>query len=187
MRGTPRTIRLAGCFDWLADFGDLELALNMDAWDGYPAARERLYDIAGAANAHDLLVITGDTHAFWQNRLFDAAGRSHGIEIGTSAVTSPRGFYELGDAGIRRFEQLITAQNDGVDWHDGSYRGYVRLTLGRHRGSADYIVVDNIDSRRYNKRTLRSVAIERRSGNAGLRVRDAGRRQAGSVLARQYK
>lgn len=147
--------------DMLSGFGDLQLAGNMDAWDGYPAARQRLYALAEAAGARDLLVITGDTHTFWQNRLFDTQGRRFGIELGTSAITSPRGFYELGDEATRRFDELTAANNESVDWVDGSSRGYIRLRLGRRRAVADYIGVSDIESRNYAVRTLRTISIVR--------------------------
>ena len=150
--------------DWLANFGNLELAGNMDAWDGYPAARERLYDIAKTANARDLLVLTGDTHMFWQNRLQSAAGEPLGVEIGTSAVTSPRGFAELG-AVATRFDELTAERNDSVEWVDGSNRGYVRLTLNRERARVDYLAISNIESHRYAVNTVRSVDIEAADGS----------------------
>ena len=149
--------------DWLANFGDLELAANMDAWDGYPAARERLYQIAKNANARDLLVITGDTHMFWQNRLLNAAGERLGVEIGTSAVTSPRGFAELGPI-ARRFDELTAELNDGVEWVDGSNRGYVRLALNRERATVDFISISDIESHRYATNTARTVNIEATNG-----------------------
>lgn len=150
---------------WLDNFGKLELAANMDAWDGYPAARERLYRIAEDARARDLLVITGDTHMFWQNRLLDGSGQSMGVELGTSAVTSPRGFYELGDVTARRFDELTALRNSSVDWVDGSSRGYVRLTLGRERARADYIGISNIESRNYAVTPIRSVGIRHVDGS----------------------
>lgn len=153
-----------GLLDMLTGFGNLELAANMDAWDGYPAARERFYGIAQDANARDLLVITGDTHIFWQNTLADASGTAMGVELGTSAVSSPRGFYQLGDAATRRFDQLTIAQNDSVDWMDGRFRGYVRLSLNRDDASAEFIAVSNIESRNYALTTLRSSRIRRQDG-----------------------
>ena len=40
------------------------LPLNMDAWDGYPAARGRVFDAAQKADAN-LVVLAGDTHNAW--------------------------------------------------------------------------------------------------------------------------
>lgn len=150
--------------DSLTDYGELELAANMDAWDGYPGARERFYDIARNANATDLLVITGDTHVFWQNSLADDTGRPMGVELGTSAVTSPRGFYQLGDAATERFDALTIERNPSVQWMDGRFRGYIRLALTRTTANAEFIAVNNIESRRYAVSTLRSVRIRHVDG-----------------------
>ncbi len=150
--------------DMLTGYGRLELAANMDAWDGYPAARERLYALADAAGARDLLVVTGDTHVFWQNRLANAAGEPMGVELGTSAISSPRGFYQLGPEATVRFDQLVMEQNDSVVWADGRYRGYVRLTLRRDRARADYVTVSDVESAIYRVRVLRSANIVRSEG-----------------------
>lgn len=148
----------------LTDFGELQLAGNMDAWDGYPAARERFYAIAGDAGVNDLLVITGDTHIFWQNHLMSENGQRFGVELGTSAVSSPRGFHEIGIAASNRFDELTAAHNESVEWVDGRARGYVRLRLGRTRAIADFITVNNIESRNYAVDTVRSVAIVPNNG-----------------------
>ena len=150
--------------DMLTNFGELRLAGNMDAWDGYPAARERFYAVAEAAGANDLLVITGDTHIFWQNHLTNSQGRRFGVELGTSAVTSPRGFYEFGEAASNRFDELTAANNDSVEWVDGRSRGYIRLRLNRRRAIADFITVNNIESRNYAVDTVRSVSIVPQDG-----------------------
>ena len=63
------------------------LPLNMDAWDGYPAARERL--LASALNADaNLISLAGDTHNAWA---FDLThdGMAAGVEFGGQSVTSP--------------------------------------------------------------------------------------------------
>src|SRR3546814_6756492 len=53
-----------------------------DTWDGYPWARERLYDLSRRAGAGDLIFLTGDSHSFWANSLKDAQGRPAGLELG---------------------------------------------------------------------------------------------------------
>ena len=149
----------------LASYGRVSLPANMDAWDGYPAARERLYQLAARAGARDLLAITGDTHVFWQNRLFDATGRAAGLELGTSGITSPRGFAELGADATRRFDELVAETNESVDWVDGSQRGFIRLTLQPERARADFVAVSTIETRNFETRVMRSVDILRRDGS----------------------
>ncbi len=150
--------------DDLTGFGNLKLAANMDSWDGYPAARERFYRIAAESNARDLLVITGDTHIFWQNKLADAAGQPMGVELGTSAITSPRGLYQLGSKTTERFDELIVRQNESVEWMDGRFRGYIRLTLNERNATAEFVTISNIESYDYAVRTLRTSRIVRTDG-----------------------
>ncbi len=153
-----------GLLDMLTDFGALRLAGNMDAWDGYPAARERFYRIAREAGARDLLVMTGDTHVFWANALYDAAGIAMGVELGTSGITSPRGFYELGAAVTDRFDELVAGQNDSVLWVDGRYRGYIRLSLTEELARADFVAVSNIASPNFRTRTVKTATIVKTDG-----------------------
>lgn len=148
----------------LTAVGKLGIPANMDAWDGYPAARNRLYGLARNAGARDLLVITGDTHVFWQNRLFAEDGEAMGVELGTTAITSPRGFYQLGEAATNRYDELVADNNDSVVWANGRFRGYIRLTLTRDSTRADFIAVSTIESTDYSVRTLRSATIRRRNG-----------------------
>jgi len=156
--------RYQALHDSLTSMARLGLPGNMDAWDGYPAARERLYRIAAAANARDLLVLTGDTHVFWQNQLIDTTGLRMGVELGTGAITSPRGFHELGDEAMSRYDELVSRRNQSVVWTDGRQRGFIRVSLTPGRAVADYIALDNIASPDYSLRTLRSVGIRREGG-----------------------
>ena len=151
--------------DGLTAAGKLGLTSNMDAWDGYPAARERLYDLASRVGCNDLLAITGDTHIFWQNQLFDRNGIRMGLELGTTAVSSPRGYRELGPQATTRLDELLAQRNESVVWVDGRYRGYVRLSLNREQARADFITVTTIESELYATETLRSVRIEPRDGS----------------------
>jgi hypothetical protein len=80
----------------LAWKGKWNLPFYTDAWDGYPWARERFYDLSRKAGAGDLVFLTGDSHSFWANRLFDGGKRPMGVEIGASGVTSPGDFVDSG-------------------------------------------------------------------------------------------
>lgn len=145
----------------LTALGALELPANMDAWDGYPAARERLYALARNAGAPDLLAVTGDTHVFWQNRLMDSEGHHMGLELGTSAITSPRGFSNLGEAAMRRFDALTARDNESVEWVDGSHRGFIKLSLTHEHATADFVALSHIETRGFETDVVRSVDIVR--------------------------
>ncbi|MEM8547453.1 MAG: alkaline phosphatase D family protein, partial [Pseudomonadota bacterium] len=149
----------------LTEVGDLAIPANLDAWDGYPVAREALFALCDEAQARDLLVITGDTHVFWQNRLANVQGIAMGVELGTSGVSSPRGWSDLGSAAMGRFDELVAAQNDSVDWTDGSHRGYIKLTLTRESARADYVSVSTIVTRHFTTDVMRSVQIVPEDGS----------------------
>ncbi|MEL0253376.1 MAG: alkaline phosphatase D family protein, partial [Novosphingobium sp.] len=64
------------------------LPFNLDAWDGYPVARERLYAMLRRIGANPV-AFAGDSHAAWANNLHDASGVRIGTEFGSTAITSP--------------------------------------------------------------------------------------------------
>ena len=145
------------------EFTKLGLPLNVDSWDGYPAARARFYDMAKAAGARDLVVLTGDTHEFWANDLSDADGGSMGIEIGTSGVTSPGPTGYLGDRAFD-YSMLLRRQNRSVRWHGTGQNGYVDLTLDGERGRAAFVAVSSVLEPDYNASRAMAVDLRRRNG-----------------------
>jgi len=143
----------------LAKLGELNLPLYLDPWDGYPVAREAFYSLCRKAGVTDLVVLTGDSHSFWENVLFDDSGRAMGVELGTSGVTSPGDFLALGEEGAAEIDDLLASSSEEVKWTDGRHNGYIRLQLGRESGRADYISISNVRSRDYRVELLRSVAL----------------------------
>jgi alkaline phosphatase D len=146
---------------WFAQRGDYNLPLTLDAWDGYPWARQRFYQLCREAGASDLLVLTGDTHNFWQSALYDDEGRPMGLELGATGVTSPSGFAGLGEQGSELLEQMMVAHNREILWANFRSKGYVRLTLERDSALAEFIAVDRISSPQYSTSVVKQVAIER--------------------------
>ena len=69
----------------LAPYG---LPSNLDAWDGYPAARERLFDML-TSHATNPISLAGDTHNGWAFNLTNQKGEAVGVEWGTPGVSSP--------------------------------------------------------------------------------------------------
>jgi alkaline phosphatase D len=145
--------------------GKYSLPSDLDTWSGYPAARERFYDIAKHANVKDLLVISGDSHSCWQNKLFDENGQSMGVELGATGVTSPRSIMEsLGGEVMQRFDELNTANNEEIIWSDGRHLGFIRLEVNHQGASGEYVTVSNVESRTYETQVLRTVNIINQDG-----------------------
>lgn len=148
----------------------LDIPLNTDAWDGYPAARDRFYASMANAGATDLIVLTGDTHEWWGNELSDSAGRPMGIELGTAAVTSPGSSSYFG-AEAARYSEMLNARNPMVRYHDPFGKGYIDLALDREGARAEFVSVSTVTSPDYTASTRAAFDIERRDGSLRLSER----------------
>jgi alkaline phosphatase D len=72
----------------LQQIAQAKLPLNLDAWDGYPACRERIHGLF-TEFAKNPVVLAGDTHNAWAFNMRNGSGYAVGVEIGTPGVTSP--------------------------------------------------------------------------------------------------
>ena len=70
----------------LAPYG---LPVNLDAQDGYPAARTRLFAML-SAHATNPISLAGDTHSSWAFNMTNIEGDVVGVEWGTPNISSPR-------------------------------------------------------------------------------------------------
>lgn len=144
----------------------LGLPVNLDSWDGYPAARERLLTSAVEAGAN-LVVLSGDSHMFWASDLYKADdGVFAGVEFATGSITSPGG-YENITSDPRIFEiaaKVIPEKNRGVRFANVKEKGFVLLTLTRDAAEAEYVGVSTIESKDYERRKLLTAVSMRESG-----------------------
>jgi alkaline phosphatase D len=144
-----------GWIDQMAADARLGLPRALDMWEGYPADRERVYDLARAAGARPI-VVAGDSHAFWANELHDAAGRRVACEFGTSGITSPGAgeFLPGVDLGA-----LIAKAGKEVVFSDQIAHGFVRLTLTPAEAKADMVAVSTITSQTITTSTVKSFRV----------------------------
>ncbi|MEO0832547.1 MAG: alkaline phosphatase D family protein [Pseudomonadota bacterium] len=148
----------------------LGLPTNFDAWDGYPAARERFFDmVKSTTNAEGLIVLTGDTHTWWANDLTDAAGVPVGVELGVASVTSPSPYREefLGGKGAD-YALLTNRHNKDVRYLNGTSHGYIDLTVTPEAARARFVSVDNTQTTAYNAFDQAAFTISRRAGPAAF-------------------
>ena len=117
---------------------------SLDKWDGYPAARKRLYDSARAAGAN-LVTLTGDSHNAWAFDLADERG-SVGVEFAGQSVSS-YGLERRFTGDPKRIAADFIAANGNLKWMDTSQRGYVTLDITRDRIEAEYVFVPALGGR----------------------------------------
>lgn len=119
--------------------GQLPQFLNPDAWDGYPAARARFFDLIEQQAVRDVVVLTGDIHSSWAMDLardptdeaaYDpATGRgSLAVELVTPGITSPGLPPALADGALG-----LVAGNRHLKFAELSRRGFIVLELERER------------------------------------------------------
>lgn len=143
-------------------FSALGLPVNLDAWDGYPAARERFYRMTREAAPGGLIVVTGDTHTWWANDLVARDGAHMGVELGVSSVTSPSPYRRefLGGKGAE-YALLTSRDNESVRYLSGEHHGYIDLEIRRDEAKARFMAVDTVLSRDYNAFEKASFDIKR--------------------------
>lgn len=104
------------------------LPYNLDAWDGYPVEREKLYALL---NGKKVVTLAGDTHNAWQGELKAASNKVVGVELATSSVTSPglETYLGLGGSQLAQFEQALNLLIDDLEYSNLSKRGFLKATF----------------------------------------------------------
>jgi len=153
--------------------------LNPDQWDGYPRAREAIWDIIRGGQAapnvaiDNVVVLTGDIHTSWAMDITedpnnpgtydpDTGMGSMGVEFVTTSVTSP---------GSDADPAAIMSQNPHMKYVELASRGYLLLDITPARIQAEWWYVDDIESRNDTERF--AAAWQVRAGENHVIAADA--------------
>lgn len=135
----------------------LKLPYNLDSWDGYPAARQRVYDLFKASKARPI-VLAGDSHAHWANDLLDSVtGERVGAEFGATSITSP-GFSDVLGADTP-VNQTFVKDNDGVVYTDHGAKGFIVLTLTHQGAKAQMMGVSTVLEPKATVAVLKTLTV----------------------------
>jgi alkaline phosphatase D len=117
---------------------------NVDAWDGYQVARNRIMAFLADNAIQNAVVLSGDIHSFWAADLksdFTMAGSTIvGAEFVCSGITST-----FGDSN----HPLVLAtlpSNRHIKFFNGLHRGYVLCTVTQDAWQADFRAVTRVAS-----------------------------------------
>lgn len=121
------------------DFDPDEEYVSMDAWDGYPGARQRIVDFLAEQDIKNTVVLTGDVHTNWANEIkvdfHDPNSETVAVEfVGTSITSNGDG----SDVNSNTAQYL--KENPHIKFFN-NYRGYVRCKLTQQEWQTDYRVV----------------------------------------------
>ncbi len=121
------------------------LPLNLDAWDGYPAARDRLLRGALEADAN-LIVLSGDSHNGWAHDL-SLDGTPVGVEMAGHSVTSPGFESFLPGVDPARVAGALVGASETMRWANTADRGYMTVTLTPDEARSEWVFLDTIRRR----------------------------------------
>lgn len=130
--------------------GQVPTFLNLDAWDGYPAARDRVFRAIRAMNVPNVVMLTGDIHSSWAMDLTEtpanpmtydpATGRgSLAVEFVCPAVTSA-GFPDV----VVPLLMQAMREMPHLRYVDGNKRGYVVVDVTPERTQGAWFYVRDI-------------------------------------------
>ncbi|MDO9504950.1 alkaline phosphatase [Hydrogenophaga sp.] len=124
------------------------LGYNLDAWDGYPVAREVLLGTA-AAQGKRLVTLAGDTHNAWHNDLTLINGTKVGEEFATPGVSSPGLEEYLSAIPSAQVASIFTGVIDTLNYTDTSRRGFLMMTFTPAAATGDWYFVNTVKSSTY--------------------------------------
>ena len=131
---------------------------NMDQWDGYVAARDRLLGFLQQRQPSNPIVITGDIHSSWVHDLKADFNNPASATVGTEFVGT-----SISSDFPAQFIAPVTAalaDNPHTKFFDAAFRGYVRCNLTYDSWQSDYRVVSTILDPNASISTLASFVVE---------------------------
>jgi len=142
---------------------------NVDAWDGYVAARSRLLGFFQEEGIRNPVVISGDIHSSWvadlKTDFNDPASPVVGTEFVGPSISSlfPGAFVPIVEAA------LSDPANAHIRFFEGTLHGYVRCLVTPELWRSDYRVVDTVMLPTATVRTLKSFVLnDKRPGSLVL-------------------
>jgi alkaline phosphatase D len=142
---------------------------NVDVWDGYQAARSRVFDMITRQGMSNVAILTGDIHSSWAfdvpRNPWTGYNRQTGegsvaVEIVTPAVSSPPLF---NNAALRANAKVLSPLAGHLKFLDGDSRGYVLLDIDGERLQAEWYFVPTVTERTPRESRAASFVCERGS------------------------
>jgi alkaline phosphatase D len=129
---------ILGAFDQVANI------YNVDAWDGYPAARQRLLSLLRASGALNPVILTGDIHSAWAANLVTDFSRPAEADLIAAefVCTSISSTFLSDDPRPTDFVVRTTlTDNPHIQYFNGLFRGYSLCDVSHQRWQTTYRTV----------------------------------------------
>ncbi len=138
---------------------------NLDQWDGYVEARNRLLAFLDQRQPSNPVVITGDIHSSWVHDIKKNFSNPNSRTIATEFV----GTSISSDFPAQSIAPVAAAlaDNPHTKFFDGTFRGYVRCQVSHKFWQSDYRIVNTVLTPNATISTLASFMVE--DGQPGAR------------------
>ena len=139
--------------------GDLGDLLWNDAWDGFPAARNRLLDEVVERDVRNAVFVTGDWHSTFVNDMSRTSTQPDSPVVatefvGTSVTTNGD------DIVYGPYYGPMIGFNPHIKYFDGDRRGYQRHTLTADAWRTDLVMVDRVGTPTSPASVLKSFVVQ---------------------------
>ncbi|KAF3010414.1 hypothetical protein E8E15_000859 [Penicillium rubens] len=166
-----------------------EQPLNLDAWDGYMASKNRTLQTLYDNKIGNNIVIAGDTHVNWVSDLawldhtpYDSStgSGSIGVEFGGAAVSSPSSFGQNTTIpAANNISQIVATDSESLQWSEGYYRGYFELHITPEQVGAHFFGLPTTKERNFGEISLANFTVK--SGENHLQ-RNSDNAAAGGIV-----
>lgn len=129
-------------------------------WDGYVAARERVFATARSQDKN-LVSLAGNSNCAWASDLRDAAGGAVGVEFAAQAVSSSQTDSSLvyGQRSEALNQALPELVGPLLKYAETTLRGMMLITATATELRADWLYVDTVTSKTYSASLGRSLKV----------------------------
>ena len=156
--GIFKSERLSSSRSYLAkQLAGEKLPTNTDQWDGYPAEREKFYEIISKSQSN--VILAGDSHNSWFSNLYDKNYNFVGVEVGAPAISSPSFVDTFGEQ-TEIVEEAFIEENKDLIWVNGRNKGYVSLNITEEYIDVSFKYVSTVKSRDYKAEQTSFFRVE---------------------------
>ena len=157
-------------YSFARDFAKVnpDARFQMDVWDGYPAARQRLYSRIKETKAQNPIVISGDVHVHYGADLkLDFADPKS--EVIASEFTNTSVSAGGDGADVAANWEALRGANPHIRYHSAR-RGYIACTATPATMRADFRILERVTAADAPIRTGGSLVVEagKRGANLGV-------------------
>jgi alkaline phosphatase D len=131
----------------LAAVDQVDDLVNVDAWDGYQAARQRLLGMLERIRPNNPVIVTGDIHAAWAASLladFEAPEGADMIAAEFVATSISSTFLGIDPRPADYLVRTSLADSTRIAYFNGLFRGYCLCELDRERWQTTYRAVGRL-------------------------------------------